>query len=310
MDQFAALRSFLAVAKTGSFVAGARDLGQSKAAASKQVKALEARLGVALFARTSRSVTLTEAGRRFLERADDLMRRWNEAEDEARRHSAAPTGRLKVSASVSFGALHVAPVFARFLNEHPDMTGELDLSDRRVDLVEEGYDVVVRVARELPDASLRTRRLATACYVLVAAPHYLEARGEPRNPRELEGHECLHYAYGEERHTWRFHHQDGAVAAVRPGGAFTTNSGDALREAAIAGLGLARLPSFLLGDAIARGALRAVLPAWSDKPFEIHALTAPERAAPAKVRAFVARLADAFRAAPWDAAVGLRDASG
>ncbi len=307
MDRFVALRSFLAVAEAQSFVQAATALGVSKAAVSKHVSALETHLGVALFHRSSRAVRLTEAGARFLTRAQDVLGRLDAAEAEAADLHSDPIGHVRINAPVAFGARYVAPVLADYLDRHPDLTASLDLEDRRVDLIDEGYDLVVRVLANHPDSSLRARKLAEAAYLLVAAPDYVTRRGEPSSPEALRDHSCLDYALGAERRVWRFVGPDGAARAVRIDGPLTANNGEALLYAAEQGLGIARIPAFLCADALTSGRVRRIMPSYGAPPLQIHALTPPDRPPPAKVRGLLGALAAAFKPAPPWPIGGLQD---
>lgn len=294
------LQVFVRIAETGSFSAAARDLGLSKSAASKKLAALEDRLGARLFNRTTRRLSLTEAGSDFLERAQRILAELEEAEQAAGRLTDEPRGVLRVNAPMSFGIRHVAPALADFMMRYPDLAVTLDLDDRRVSLIEEGYDVAVRIA-DLPDSSLVARKLAPARRVVCASPAYWAERGIPAHPRELARHNCLIYAYLPAQNDWRFHGPGGTVT-VRVNGNLKANNGDVLREAALAGLGVCLAPTFLVGDDIRAGRLQAVLDAFADESLAIYAVYPHRRHLSAKVRAFVDFLAGRFGPEPyWDA---------
>ncbi|MBE0532949.1 MAG: LysR family transcriptional regulator [Rhodospirillales bacterium] len=295
------LQVFVRIAETGSFSAAARDLGLSKSATSKKLAVLEDRLGARLFNRTTRRLSLTEAGSDFLERAQRILAELEEAEQAAGRLTDEPRGVLRVNAPMSFGIQHVAPALGDFMTRYPDLAVTLDLDDRRVSLIEEGYDVAVRIA-DLPDSSLVARKLAPARRAVCASPAYWAAHGVPAHPRELTRHNCLIYAYLPAQNDWRFRGPGGPLT-VRVAGNLKANNGDVLREAALAGLGVCLAPTFLVGDDLRDGRLRAVLDTFADDSLAIYAVYPHRRHLSAKVRAFVDFLAGRFGPRPyWDAA--------
>lgn len=275
---------FATVAEQRSFTAAAQTLGVSKATVSKAVSRLEASLGQTLFHRTSRRLALTEAGRPLAERAQRIVAEAVAAEEEAHDAAAAPTGRVRLAAPMTFGMTHVAPLVAEFLGVHPGIDIELHLSDARVDIVAEGYDVALRIAH-LPDSSLRARRLCEIRAFTVAAPAYLAAHGTPFHPGELGRHRLL--GYTNVTGPWRFHGPGGAEVSVKAEGPLASNSGDALLPALTAGLGIARLPEFIVGDAITRGGLVEILPDWRPAPVGLHLMTPPGTLRPARVEALI-----------------------
>ena len=293
LDQLQAMAVFARVAETGSFSEAARRLGLSKAAVSKRVARLEARLGVALVNRTTRHLSLTEAGAAFHEPCRQLIADADAAEAAVGHLASAPRGRLRVNAPMSFGQRHLAPAIGAFMRSYPELSVELDLSDRTVDLVEEGYDLAVRIGA-LPDSSLVARRLAPLHRHLVAAPAYLDRAGRPEHPSDLADHACLRYAYLASGRVWRL---DGGEA-VTVDGPLTANNGDVLLAAARDGMGIAFLPSFFTGPDLCAGMLERVLPGWTREPAGgIHAVFPPGRARAPKVRAFTDFLAERFGAA-------------
>jgi DNA-binding transcriptional LysR family regulator len=302
MDRFQSLRAFVAVVNAGSFARAAERLGLSRAMMSKHVQQLEDRLGARLLQRTTRRLSLTEAGRAFHARAERLLADLEEAETAVASEGAAPRGTLRISAPVSFGARWVAPALAEFLAAHDGLAGELVLNDRIVDLVEEGFDLAIRIAR-LTDSSLIARRLAVSRFALVAAPGYLARAGAPRAPADLAKHNCLGYAYAATGDTWKFVRQGGgASASVRVRGTLTANNGDALAAAARQGLGVAVLPTFQVGDDLRQGTLTCLLEGWEPEALGVHAVYPQNRHLSAKVRAFVDFLAERFGPTPpWDA---------
>lgn len=298
MDRIAVLQTYVAVAETGSFTAAAERLGLSRAMASRHVQTLEDRLGVRLLQRTTRRVSTTAAGLLYLERARRLLADFDEAETEVRGERAAPRGILRVNAPVSFGRTHLAATLPGFLARHPGLTVELTVNDRVVDLIEEGYDVAVRIGR-LADSTLVARRIATIAVRMAASPGYLAARGTPAEPGDLERHAWLGYTYSSGHGTPRLLHADGREAALRAGGPLLANNGDILAEAAAGGAGIVLQPDFILRPYLDDGRLVPVLPDWRAPDLGIHAVHHQSRHVAAKVRSFVEHLVDCFRDAPW-----------
>ncbi len=283
---------FAAVVEHRSFSAAADAIGVSKATVSKAITRLEAQIGQSLFHRTSRRIALTEAGRPLAEHAARIVGEARAAEEAARDAQSTPAGRIRLAAPMGFGVANVAPLVADFLIAHPAIEIDLHLSDARVDIVAEGFDVALRIA-DLPDSSLRARRLCSIATHIVAAPAYLAAHGEPRHPGQLGDHRLL--AYANAPGPWRFHGADGSDVSVRASGPLTANSGDALVPALLAGLGITRLPHFIIGSYLASGQLVAILPDWTPPPIGLHLLTPPSALRPARVEALIAFLAERLR---------------
>lgn len=300
MDRLDDMLAFIKVVDTGSFTAAADRLGLSKSVVSRRVAELEDRLGARLLNRTTRRLSLTEVGSAFHERCARILADLDEAERAVADLHAAPRGRLRVNAPVSFGVMHLAPAIAAFLERHPAIDMEIDLNDRYVDLVDEGYDLAVRIGR-LRDSSLIARRLAPSRMVVCASPAYLERRGVPAQPEDLVQHNCLIYSNVPTAEQWTF--RCGAqTRSVRITGTLRTGNGDLLREAAMAGVGIAVLPTFLCGDALASGALFSVLPDAHVAESTVFAVYPQNRHLSPKVRAFVDFLATRFGPEPyWDA---------
>ena len=283
---------FAAVAEQRSFSGAADAIGLSKATVSKAVSRLEAHLGQSLFHRTSRRLALTEVGRPLAERAARMVAEAQGAEELARDAASAPVGRVRMAAPMSFGISNVAPLVAEFLVAHPGIEIELHLSDARVDIVAEGFDVALRIA-DLPDSSLRARRLCTVAAHLVAAPAYLAAHGVPTHPAQLGEHRLL--GYTNLSGPWRFRGTSGAEVSVKAEGPLSANSGDALVPALVAGLGIARLPAFILGDTLTNGEVVPILPEWMPAGVALHLLTPPSALRPARVEALIAFLVERLR---------------
>lgn len=273
------------VVRCGSFRAAAEALGTTTSAISKRVARVEEELGVRLLARTTRRVALTEAGVRFHQHALRVLDLLDETAREARTDRDAPRGTLRVTAPVVFGDRHVAPLLARFAAEHPAVRVDLALSDRFVDLVDEGFDCAVRIGVPA-DSSLVARKLGRIPMVIVASPGYLAARGEPRAPEELIGHPCIRYSITPSQGTWRFG-GDGGDRLVPVAETHATNHGGAMREMAAAGVGVARMPLFEVEDLLDDGRLVEILRPFRPRPLELMIARAARRHAPAKVLRFV-----------------------
>ena len=285
---------FACVIEHHSFSAAAEAVGVSKATVSKAIARLEAQIGAALFHRTSRRLTLTEQGRSLADPARAMLAQARAAEEAAQEGAAALAGRVRVSAPMSFGLAHVAPVIARFLAEQPGIEIDLNLSDAVVDIVAEGFDVALRIGT-LPDSSLRARRLRPVAMHIVGAPGYFARRGRPAHAAALAEHRLL--GYSNAAGPWQFTGPGGAQVALRASGPLTANSGEALLPALCAGLGMAVLPDFIVAAELASGRLEAVLPEWQAAPLALHLLTPPATLRPARVEALLAFLTEALGAA-------------
>jgi len=278
---------FACVIEHRSFSAAAEAVGVSKATVSKAIARLEAQLGTALFHRTSRRLTLTEQGRGLADRARAMRADARAAEEAAQEGAAALAGRVRVSAPMSFGLGHVAPVIARFLAEHPRIEIDLDLSDAVVDIVAQGFDVALRIG-QLPDSSLRARRLRPIAMHIVGAPAYFARHGRPSHAAQLAEHRLL--GYSNVSGPWHFTGPGDAQVALRSSGPLTANSGEALLPALCAGLGLAVLPDFIVAADLAAGRLEAVLTDWHPPALALHLLTPPATLRPARVETLIAFL--------------------
>lgn len=307
MTSIADLEIFARVVSAGSLSAAGRELGLSPAVVSKRLKKLEDRLGTRLLQRTTRQLALTEAGQGFFERVVAVIAGIEEAEAFVMRRSMQPRGTLRISAPTSFGRMHVAPHLGAFMGENPDLSISLVLSDEFVDIVGEGFDLAIRIA-ELSDSSLVARRLAPVDRFLVASPAYLARHGMPRSLDELGRHVCLP-AHNNE--PWRLEGPDGPVV-LRPDGPLQTNSSEVLREAALAGLGIALRSTWDVGPELAAGRLVRVLPEWrASRNVAVHAVYPSRRFLPAKVRLFIDFLAGLYGPVPyWERPAGAPPAAG
>jgi len=298
MDKVQEMASFVAVVEAGSFVRAADAIGLSKAAVSRHVGELEQRLGVRLLQRTTRRVSLTVEGQQFYARCKELLASIDEAEAEVGAHRGEASGLLRINAPLSFGVLHLAPLWGRFAAAHPKVVLDITLSDRIVDLVEEGFDVAVRIAA-LPSSNLVSRRLATTRVVLCASPEYLARHGTPSHPRELGVHRTISYSYwAGGRNEWKFDGPEGEVA-VRVHPVLHANNGDTCRAAALDHLGVILQPDFIVGDDLRRGALVQLMPQYRSIELGIHALYPTRKHLPLKVRGLVDFLVEAFARPTW-----------
>jgi DNA-binding transcriptional LysR family regulator len=270
---------------------------------SRHVQELETHLGARLLHRTTRKVSLTEAGQVYYERSAHLLADLAAADSEVGDLHARPRGTLRVNGPVVFGVRHLAPLVAEYMRAFPEVQIELTLNDRTVDLVEEGFDMAVRIGA-LGDSSLMARRLAPCRLVVVASPDYLARRGTPLLPGDLTKHDCIRYMYGEGGDIWHFAAPQGppGPVAVRVHGQLRTNNGDAMRIAAVQGAGIAVLPSFIVNDELLSGALLPLLPGWRGADeMAVHAVYPPGRNPSAKLRSFIDFLVPHFGEFPaWD----------
>jgi DNA-binding transcriptional LysR family regulator len=293
LPDFEAWAIFASVVENRSFSGAAQALGTSKATVSKAISRLETRLGATLFHRTSRRLTLTESGQALSERAARILSEAREAEEIARDANSTPTGRVRLAAPMNFGLNRVAPALADFLTQYPGIEVDLTLSDAPTDIVAQGIDVALRIA-DLPDSSLRVRRLAPIAIHLVAAPAYLEKHGRPEHPADLAQHACLPYTNVTRPFVWHFRRGNEEVT-VRPTGPLSTDSGEAMLPALRAGLGITRLPDFIVDDDLADGTLVELLSDWQETGMALHLLTPPGTLRPARVEALIEFLAERFR---------------
>lgn len=297
MDPLDGIAAFARVVGSGSFSAAARRLNISKSAVSAHVQRLEERLGVRLLNRTTRRLSLTEAGAAYYRHCARILIEAEAAEQAASALQREPRGTLRISAPDSFGWMHVAPAVPPFLKRYPDLTIDINLSPAHVNLVDEGLDLAIRIGI-LEDSALVVRRLAPSRIVLCAAPAYLDEHGTPRMPADLAGHNCLCadlLTWGDE---WRLAGKGGEVR-VTVGGSFRSNNAEMLRVAALDGVGIAALPTWVVAGELRSGMLRRVLTAWEAPVSTIYAVYPGNRLMSMKVRAFVDHLARRFGHTPY-----------
>jgi DNA-binding transcriptional LysR family regulator len=285
MDRIDAMQAFVAVADLQGFAPAARKLGLSPSGVTRLIAALENRVGARLLQRTTRSVTLTDVGARYLERIRRILADVEEAEGAAEGERTRPSGRLVVSAPVGFGRLHVSPVMSAYLKRHPEVSGELRLADRMVNLVEDGVDLAVRIGH-LADSSLVARHVGEMRRIVVASSGYLQQRGEPKRPEAIASHETIQFGAMTASPDWRLV-EDGREVRVTCTPRFTTNSADAAIQYAEQGGGLTRVLAYQAADAIKAGRLKIVLAKFEQPPLPIHLVYPTSRLLSAKVRTFI-----------------------
>ena len=304
MDHVKLMRVFLNVVQIGSLSGAGRQMGLSPASVSRQITALEDDLGVRLLNRTSRRLSLTEAGRVYLERAERLANDIDELRDAVSQLAVRPRGTLRVQCRVSLGTQYVAPLIPSFMSAYPDLKIDLWLTDNDLDLTEHGIDLAIRTG-DLTDSTLVGRQLASSPRVICASPEYWAAHGKPQIPQDVANHNCLTYRFefGTAATLWQFRGQDGQSVNVQVGGNFQTNNGEALRLANLSGLGVALLPAWTVKDHLKAGSLERVLSEYettvSDLDFGIYAVYLSRRNLSVKTRLFIDHLADEFSKQEW-----------
>jgi len=299
MDRLTSMAVFKRAVDDGSFAAAARHFGISPEMAGTHVRSLETHLGVRLLNRTTRRLHLTEVGSSYYARCTSILADIDEAEAEASSQQAAPRGLLRIAAPVTFGVRHLAPAISTYLMRYPEVTVEVVVSDRFVNLIEEGIDLAIRIG-ELQESSLIARRLTAAHLIACAAPAYLHRAGRPAVPRDLTQHACLIYTETSMPTTWRFESADGQNETVNVSGPISSTNAEFIHQLALAGHGVVLAPSFTVGVDIAEGRLTALLTDWRSRSLPIHALYPHRPLLSAKVRSFVDFLAERFGAAEWE----------
>lgn len=285
MDRLACMKVFVKAVEAGSISSAAAELNLSSQLAGKQIRALEDGLGIKLLTRTTRRQSLTDSGQLFYERARNILAEMEAAEALMAETRSEPRGRLRISAPITFGSHGLAPEIPEYLRQHPEVSIDLSLTNRTVDLVEEGFDVVFRTG-DLPDSSLIARRLASYRLALCAAASYIKLAEPLRAPLDLLKHECLVFSHTSLRTQWSFDGPEGRVT-VPINGRFSTNSGEALRAAAVAGMGILLQPYELVADEIEAGRLIRLLPEYEPAARSLHVLYASDRRMTPKLRSFL-----------------------
>lgn len=303
LPDFEGLAMFAKVAEERSFAGAARAMGVSVATVSRAVSRLEERLGARLFNRTSRRLALTDFGHSLAERATRLYDEAEAAENAVREMSSRPRGLIRFAVPMSFGLRWVAPLLPEFFRLYPEISIDLHLSDATVDLVGDGFDAALRIA-VLPDSSLVARRLCGVSPVVLAAPGYLARHGEPRHPRELNGHHCLGYAYRRRQDIWHFTNSAGEEESVTPSGPLRVTNADALVPMLLEGLAIAELPEFMAAEHLATGRLTAILTDWSLPKGGLYFITPSARTRPAKVGVLADFLIERLSEPAWRRRIG------
>jgi LysR family transcriptional regulator for bpeEF and oprC len=292
MDKLDVMQLFVRVAETGSFSKAAAAAGIGQPSASKQIAALEERLGARLLHRTSRGLSVTEAGQTYYESAVRLLGEIEAAESQIGRGQTTPSGLVRVALSAGFGRMYIVPQLPKFFARYPDVSIDLDISERHVNLIEDGIDVAIRIGF-LSDSSLMARRIGNMEAVTIAAPSYIDQFGEPRTPGDLERHRCVPLMFRGAIRPWEFNGPAGTTT-IHPKGMIRSNDAEHLRAAVLAGLGIGHNPSWLFADDLASGAVRQILKGYASNPYPIHAVYPSGRITPTRVKVFVDFVASIF----------------
>lgn len=296
MDRLDAMEVFVRIVETGSFSSVARELGITQPTISKQLTALESHLKTRLLNRSTRKLSLTESGQAYYERCKRIIDDVREAESTLGRLQGSISGHLHINTSIAMGQIFLTPLLLKFQRQYPELSVELTLNDRFIDIVEEGVDVAIRIGR-LAESNLVARKIGATRRAVVATPGYLQQNGRPRHPQDLARHNCLLYSYLSTGNEWLFQGPDGEIR-VRVSGNFKSNNGHALREALLAGLGVAVTPDWLAHEGLRDGTIEAILPEFAPMPMDINAVFPSNRMLSAKVRAFVDFVQQELRAIP------------
>lgn len=289
LPDFEAWAIFATAARLGSFTAVSHELAISKPTVSKAITRLEESLGTVLFHRTSRKISLSTAGKALLPYAQTIALDGEIAMEAARDTAHLLRGQVRLAAPLSFGLSHLAPVIADFMCEYPEIMVDVQLSDARVDLIDEGFDVAIRIA-DLPDSSLRALRVRSMQAYFIAAPDYLKRRGSPTRPEQLADHDCFLYSNEATPEMWHMKGPEGEKISVRPQCRFQSNNGDIMLPALIAGRGIGYLPDFICQGAIDSGALQPILPDWRFGEMGLNLVMPPSPHRPARVNALITYL--------------------
>ena len=298
MDRLSEMEAFVKVVDHGGFTGAAERMGISKSAVSKNVAALENRLGARLLNRTTRRVGPTEIGLNYYERAKKVLSDAGAADEMVTAMQSSPRGELKISMPVSFGQRFMAGAISEFLAQHPDVSIDTRLNDNFVDLIADGYDLAVRIGT-LPDSSLRARKVASTRPMIVASPGYLKENGRPRKLDDLSGHMLLYYSVLSSGHYWKLLSKSGEERLIKSGGRLSANNGDVLKDAAVNGLGIAVLPCFFLKDDLDSGSLVPILEEFIQPELGIYVVYPPGLYIQPKTRAFIDYLSAYFKTSDW-----------
>lgn len=298
MNKFAEFQNFILVADTGSISKAAERLGIAKSAVSRRLAELEQRLGVQLFHRTTRRIKLTNTGQSFYQQISRIISDLNEIEESVKQAHSDLSGTLRIAAPLSFGLLHLAPAIIEFKNLHQQIAFDIDFNDREVDLIHEGFDLALRIAK-LPDSSFIARKLATINNVVCASPDYLHKYGTPEHPQELNQHQCLVYKLLQSPYQWTFENKNRKPFNVKITPSLQANNGEFLQQAAIAGKGIVHQPLFIASQAIEQGLLSPILQDFTCSDNHLWALYPQTRHLSQRVRAFIDYLANLYANTPY-----------
>lgn len=298
MSELEEIRIFVQLVEFQSATQVAERMGVANSAVSRRLKELESRLGVQLIRRTTRRMSLTESGEIYYQRCKSILESLEEAQAEITQSTSDLKGRLRIATPVTFGVNHLASAIAAFMSKYPEMEIDLDMSDRRVDLVEEGFDLAIRIGT-LEDSTLIAKKLAPVSHVVCASPDFFQQHGIPQTPDDLMGVQGLCYGNLKKPDTWHYQGKDGNTGEVKVALRMKSNNGDALREAAIAGLGVICEPNFIMHDAIKRGLLTAVLSDYKWYNMDIYAIYPQTKHLSIKVRTFIDFLIGRFGTKPY-----------
>ncbi len=300
MNKLESMRAFVEVVNHNGFAAAGRQLGLSRSVVNKLVAQLETDLDVQLLQRTTRRVSPTDTGRAYYERCVDILAEVSAAEQSVAQLQVEPKGTLRVNAPMSFGTMHLARAIAHFMQRYPDIQLQLTLNDRFIDLLEEGFDVTLRIATLMADDPLTTHAIAPIRRVICAAPSYLTARGTPKNPADLLHHDCLEYGHLATNNQWQLMDKNGKQTTVRLRCKGYSNNGEVLREEAIAGVGIALLPTFIVGPALKSGQLVQILSDYYPPPITAYLGYAANRHLSTKIQLLTTFLQDWFKTPDWE----------
>lgn len=294
------IAAFVAVVKAGSYTRAASTLGLTRSAVGKSIVRLESRLGVRLLNRTTRRLSLTDEGRIMFDRCRQILDDLEEVDATMAMRRVRPTGTLKLSAPLSFGQRHILPVLDTLLKHWPDLRAEVSFTDRYVDLIEEGFDIAIRIGEPLDDSRILTRTIATQHIVTCASPEYLASRGVPETPQALTGHDTIFLLSAEKRRSWRFATSEGTFIYEGPG-RLNLDSSEAMRVSAILGFGIVHLPTYLIGDDLRNGTLIPVLEAFPFPPEPIRVIYPSKKHLSPRIRAFIDLLIENWSSGvPWE----------
>lgn len=299
MDRIRSIQALIAVVESGSFVSAAQRLHSSKAAISRYIQDLETYLGVRLLQRSTRRLSLTEAGKSYYQRTKEILADLDHADNSIGASNSSLVGHIRINAPLTFGTRYLAPLWAEFLATYPAITLDVELNDRRVDLLEEGFDLAIRIGN-LADSSLVSRRLANGYAIVCAAPEYIRQHGTPEIPEDLMEHAVISYSYLPTGDIWHFEsNQTGEQRAVTVKPRMHTNNGDTIRAVVLGGQGVALQPAFMVSPDIQAGNLVSLLPEWSGPKFGIHAVYPSRKHLSLKVKTLIDYLAGKLAGCEW-----------